>query len=68
MMTSQEIMEDFDEDKYVKTYCKSKNCNMCNGSDSSGEPNGYGCEGLEKRIDNMYNSILNRRKKKLGLV
>ncbi len=67
-MISQEIMEDFDEDKYIKSYCKSKKCNMCNGSNFNGESNGYGCEGLEKRINNMYNSILNRRKKKLGIV
>ena len=66
-MTEQEIMDDFEEDKYIKSYCKRHNCNQCEGTDFNGEPNGYGCEGLKKRVDTMYTSILNRRMKKLKL-
>ncbi|BDB03753.1 hypothetical protein [Clostridium botulinum] len=66
-MTEQEIMADFDEEKYVSAYCRKHNCSFCTGTTSSGEPNGYGCEGLENRINTMYTSILNRRKKKLEL-
>lgn len=67
-MIEQEIMADFDLDKYTNAYCKRQKCKACEGIDFNGEPNGYGCTGLDKRIDNMYNSILNRRKKKLELI
>ena len=66
-MSEEEIMVDFDEDKYTKSYCKRQKCNACDGSDYNGEPNGYGCKGLEDRVNTMYNSILKRRMKKLGL-
>ena len=60
------IMSDFDDDKYTDAYCRKMKCNDCMGTDMNGEPNGYGCNGLEKRIENMYNSILKRRLKKLA--
>jgi hypothetical protein len=56
-----EIMSDFDEDKYVKAYCIRQNCHSCDGTDFNGEPNGYGCPGLEERICKMYHSIYKRR-------
>ena len=61
-----EIMLDFDEDKYTAAYCKRMKCRECIGTDFNGEPNGYGCGGLEERIKIMYNSILKRRIKKLS--
>jgi hypothetical protein len=65
-VTRQEIMSDFDEDKYVKAYCYKRKCHECDGTSITGEPNGDGCEGLSKRINTMYHSILTRRLKKLG--
>jgi hypothetical protein len=64
-VTEKEIMKDFDEDKYIKSYCNRRQCHQCEGTDYNGEPNGDGCDGLEKRRETMYNSILRRRQKKL---
>lgn len=59
------IMQDFDPDNYIKAYCKKNKCTLCDGLDYNNEPNGYGCIGLDKRIENMYQSILKRRWKKI---
>lgn len=64
MRTESEIMSDFDADKYTKAYCNRKQCSYCDGTDYNGEPNGYGCDGLDKRVETMYKSILKRRMKK----
>lgn len=64
-MTESEIMADFDDQKYIEPYCRKRKCNYCAGSDFSGEANGDGCEGLERRIKTMYDSILKRRLKRL---
>lgn len=58
------LMQDFVTDKYTEAYCRRKKCSACTGTDVNGEPNGYGCEGLTKRIDTMYRSILSRRRVK----
>jgi len=58
-------MLDFDEDKYIEAYCNKHNCHACEGIDYNGETNGYGCDGLDKRIHTMYQSILKRRQKML---
>lgn len=63
----QEIMSDFDGDKYIKAFCKRQKCRECEGTDCNGEPNGYGCKDLNIRIDTMYQSIYNRRVKGLGI-
>ncbi len=65
--TANEIMKDFDEDKYTESFCKKEKCTACSGTDFNGEPNGYGCGPLDMRIGNMYKSILRRRLKKLGI-
>ena len=65
-MTEQEIMSDFDEDKYAEAYCRGQKCKQCEGTDWNGESNGYGCTGLDDRIQRMYLSILKRRQKKLS--
>jgi len=62
-MEACEIMKDFDGEKYIKSYCNKHKCHQCEGTDFNGEPNGYGCAGLEKRIETMYASILNRRRR-----
>lgn len=59
------IMIDFEPDKYVDAYCRRQKCKTCEGTDINGEPNGYGCQGLEDRQERMYNSILKRRLNKL---
>lgn len=64
-MNELNIMDDFDSDKYTKSYCKRQNCNSCDGTDFNGEPNGYGCAGFEERIKTMYKSILRRRLNKI---
>lgn len=67
-MNEDEIMQDFDEDKCAKLFCKRQNCCACDGMDYNGESNGYGCEALVNHINTVYQSILIRRKKKLGLL
>jgi len=64
-LSDNEIMRDFDEDKYIEKYCMKVNCSKCNGTGEDGEPNGYGCEGNDDYVDKWYNSILKRRRKKL---
>lgn len=66
--SEEEIMKDFDRDKYIKSYCNKRNCHSCDGTDFNGEANGYGCGGLEQRIKTMYNSILKRRTRGMVLV
>ena len=63
-MTENEIMRDFDEDKYLGKFCNKVNCYACDGTDFNGEPNGYGCQGNDDYIKSRYNSILKRRLKK----
>ncbi len=60
----QQIMSDFDDDKYTQAYCRRMKCSICHGTDQDGEQNGYGCEGLDNRIEIMYQSILKRRIKR----
>ena len=66
LILEQEIMLDFDEDKYTKSYCNKRKCHTCEGIDYNGEANGYSCDGLDKRIAIMYQSILKRRLKKFN--
>jgi hypothetical protein len=61
MMNKKEIMKDFDSIKYEGIFCKKVNCSECEGTDYTGEPNGYGCSDEEKYIEKRYNSILKRR-------
>ena len=37
----------------VKRYCNKQKCKECDGSDESGEPNGYGCDGLEEYLSKL---------------
>lgn len=62
ILRDRELMHDFDPDKYIESYCRRMNCRACEGTDLNGEPNGYGCHGLEKRQETMYQSILKRRR------
>ena len=64
-MNEAEIMKDFYKDKYTDAYCRRQKCRKCDGFDYNGEPNGYWCIGLDKRVETMYKSILKRRMKKL---
>lgn len=66
-MLESDIMWDFDDTKYTEAYCRKQKCRKCEGTDQNGEPNGYGCVGLENRVKTMYYSILNRRRDKLGI-
>jgi len=61
-----ELMQDFDNDKYTEAFCKRKKCTACDGTDFEGEANGYGCIELDEYIDMRYNSLLKRRLKKKG--
>lgn len=66
-MLDEEIMDDFDGDKYIKHYCNKMNCTLCEVKNESGELEGYGCHGLDSRIKNMYISILRRRRRRKKL-
>lgn len=46
-----------DENELINEFCKRSNCSKCNGSDDSGEPNGYGCDDMENFINENYNLI-----------
>ena len=60
-----EIMRDFDGEKYIASYCAKNGCGRIE-LDHNGEPTCFGCDGLEKRVDAMYQSILKRRLRKLS--
>lgn len=61
VVNESEIMADFDEDKYIDEFCNKQNCHSCEGTDQSGEPNGYGCDGAEQYVEQMYQHILKCR-------
>ena len=46
-----------DENELIDEYCDKQNCTACNGSDVNGEPNGYGCDGLEEWLEKHSNLI-----------
>ena len=64
MNLEQTLMHDFDGEKYEKAFCNKIDCHCCEGTDYSGEPNGYGCDARDDRVERMYQSILKRRLKK----
>lgn len=55
-------MREFDPDDYVERFCKRSKCDVCNGSDENGEPNGYGCTALDAYIQYRYEAYIKRNK------
>lgn len=47
-----------DENDLIEDYCKSVNCNICHGSDLNGEPNGYGCRGLDDFLEENTDELV----------
>lgn len=47
-----------DEDELTDEFCRRNGCSECNGSDHNGEPNGYGCDFMEKFVDDNYHLII----------
>ena len=47
-----------DEDELSHEYCAANKCTACFGIDQNGEPNGYGCPGQERFLDDNYELIL----------
>ena len=43
-----ELESEPDEDVLTSLFCDAVGCRDCHGSDHNGEPNGYGCPGMEK--------------------
>ncbi len=42
---------DVDPDKIGEKYCNEIGCTACIGTGEDGEPNGYGCERMEKHVE-----------------
>ena len=46
-----------DKEKYenvnelIDEFCLKKKCSICQGTDMEGEPNGYGCDGMEAFVE-----------------
>jgi len=45
------------EGELIDEFCSLTECSECNGSDDTGEPNGYGCEAMEKFVEENISLI-----------
>jgi hypothetical protein len=48
------------ENRLIDLYCKQQECKACYGTGIDGEPNGYGCKGLNQFEKEVLPNILNR--------
>lgn len=47
-----------DENDLIDEFCSRSECRSCMGTDMNGEPNGYGCDGLEVFLEKYRERII----------